>query len=94
MFYRVGLPLWRQAAQLGCPMMIRVNAFFDEEAKVFVATSPDLKGLVAEADTLDALEKEVVASASGLMSFQLQGKHRNKIYSELRVRDCLQMALV
>jgi hypothetical protein len=43
---------------------------------------------------LDALEKEVVASASGLMSFQLQGKHRNKIYSELRVRDCLQMALV
>ena len=65
MFYRVGLPLWRQAAKLGCPMMIRV----------------------------DALEKEVLASASGLISFQLQDQYRKKIYSELRVRDSLQMAL-
>jgi hypothetical protein len=93
MFYRVGLPLWKQAAKLGCPMMIRVNAFFDKEANVFVATSPDLKGLVAEANTLDALEKEVLVSALGLISFQLQDKYRNKIYSELRVRDSLQIAL-
>lgn len=58
-----------------------------------MATSPDLKGLVAEAVTLDALEKEVLASALGLISFQLKDKYRKKIYSELRVRDSLQMAL-
>ena len=74
-------------------MMIRVDAFFDKEANVFVATSPDLKGLVAEAETLDALEKEVLACASGLISFQLQDQYRKKIYSELRVRDSLQMVL-
>jgi Domain of unknown function (DUF1902) len=94
MFYRVGLPLWRQVARLGFPMMIRVDAFYDREASVFVATSPDLLGLVAEADTLDELKKEVVASACGLISIQLQSKCRNKIYSELTVRNDLQMAVI
>lgn len=92
MHYRVGLPFWKQAAKLGVPMMIRVNAFHDKDANVFVATSPDLRGLVAEANSLDELEKEVLSSAAGLMSFQLQNKYTTNVFSELRVRDNLQVA--
>ena len=94
MFYRVGLPLWKQVARLGFPMMIRVNAFYDMDASVFIATSPDLIGLVAEANTLDELKKEVVSSACGLISIQLHARCRNKIYSELTVQDDLQMAVI
>ena len=93
MFYRVGLPCWKFAARLGIPLMVRVNAFYDKEANVFVATSPDLKGLVAEAETLDALEREVAASATGLLSFYVSGNLQKNIFSELRVRDNLRAAL-
>ncbi|MFZ2449463.1 MAG: DUF1902 domain-containing protein [Methylovulum miyakonense] len=39
--------------------MCKVEIIHDDEANVYVATSPDLKGLVVEAETLDELEKEV-----------------------------------
>lgn len=38
---------------------VRVTAFWDDEAKVFVAESPDVPGLVAEADSPDALIKKL-----------------------------------
>jgi predicted RNase H-like HicB family nuclease len=37
----------------------RIDKFFDDEAKVWVATSPDLPGLVTEAETLLELEKKL-----------------------------------
>lgn len=36
-----------------------VNALWDEEARVFVAESPDVPGLVTEADTLSALVQKL-----------------------------------
>ena len=36
-------------------MKFTVEAFWDEEAKVWVATSDDVLGLVTEADNLDVL---------------------------------------
>ena len=36
-------------------MKCRVEAFWDEEAKVWVATSDDVPGLATEADNLDIL---------------------------------------
>jgi predicted RNase H-like HicB family nuclease len=53
--YRVGFPFWKIAARIGVTMLIRVDIFKDKEAGVFVATSPDLKGLVAEAKTVEEL---------------------------------------
>ena len=53
--YRVGFPLWKVAARLGVPMLIKVQIARDDEAGVFIATSPDLAGLVAEAPTIDEL---------------------------------------
>lgn len=46
-------------AEMGMPLLIKVQIIHDKEANVYVATSPDLKGLVVEAETLDELEKEV-----------------------------------
>jgi hypothetical protein len=35
--------------------MITVNAFWDDEARVWVATSEDVRGLATEAETIDSL---------------------------------------
>jgi len=41
------------------PLLIKVEVIHDNEVNVYVATSPDLKGRVVEAETLDELKKEV-----------------------------------
>jgi len=46
-------------AEMGVPLLIKVEIIHDNEANVYIAISPDLKGLVVEAVTLDELEKEV-----------------------------------
>ncbi len=45
-----------------------VNAQWDEEAGVWVATSDDIPGLVTEAATLDDLVRRVVAVAPELLA--------------------------
>ena len=57
--YRLGWPCTAFFAQMGMPILIKVEIIHDNEANVYVATSPDLKGLVVEAENLDELEKEV-----------------------------------
>jgi len=57
--YRLGWPCATFFAEMGIPLLIKVEIIRDNEANVYVATSPDLKGLVVEAETLDELEKEV-----------------------------------
>lgn len=44
-----------------------VTAFWDDEAKVWVATSDDVPGLATEARTLDALVERVHAVAPELL---------------------------
>ncbi|MGV3489743.1 MAG: DUF1902 domain-containing protein [Devosia sp.] len=44
-----------------------VTAFWDDEARVWVATSDDVPGLVTEASTLDALVERVHAVAPELL---------------------------
>lgn len=57
--YRVGNLGWRVAARIGIPLKVRIDVIFDDEAKVFVATSEDLKGLVVEAATVEELWAEI-----------------------------------
>jgi predicted RNase H-like HicB family nuclease len=57
--YRLGRPCATFFAEMGMPLLIKVEIIHDKVANVYVATSPDLKGLVVEAETLDELEKEV-----------------------------------
>lgn len=46
---------------------IFVRAEWDEEARVWVATSSDIDGLSVEAPTLEGLESKVVAAISDLI---------------------------
>lgn len=73
--YRVGLPFWRIIANLGFPISTRICVMQDTEANVFIAESPDLKGLVVEADTLDLLKIEVQNCIDALLSIQLKPMH-------------------
>ena len=57
--YRIGNPFWRFFAKLGVPLLVRVDVLFDKEVSVYVATSPDLRGLVVEAKTKDELISSV-----------------------------------
>ncbi|MBL6986062.1 MAG: DUF1902 domain-containing protein [Methylobacter sp.] len=66
--YRLGWPCATLFAKMGIPLLIKVEIIHDNEADVYVATSPDLKGLVVEAETLDELEKEVWSLVPELLS--------------------------
>jgi hypothetical protein len=48
----------RLFAKAGVPVFLKIEVIKDEEAGVFVATSPDLRGLVVEAESFEALVKE------------------------------------
>lgn len=69
--YRVGFPGWKLAGRMGVTLLYRVNVLHDPEAGVYVATSPDLRGLVAEAPTFDELFREVHAGADELIRDQV-----------------------
>lgn len=69
--YRVGFPGWKIAARVGVPLLLRVEVIRDHEAGVFVATSPDLDGLVAEAKTADELVRAVYDCVDMLLEYAL-----------------------
>jgi len=46
---------------------LEVNADWDAEAKVWVATSDDVPGLVSEAETLEDLQKTLIIMVSELL---------------------------
>ncbi len=72
--YRVGNLGWRVAARIGIPLKVRIDVIFDDEAKVFVATSEDLKGLVVEAATVEELWAEIKQCACDLLIEECQAK--------------------
>ena len=75
MAYRIGFPFWRFISNLGMPVAVRIDVFWDQQAKVFVATSPDLRGLVAKAPTMAGLESEVDTSIDDLLTDELGNHH-------------------
>ncbi|TDR27783.1 DUF1902 domain-containing protein [Hydromonas duriensis] len=72
MKYRIGFMGWKFAALLGVPLKLVVQVIHDDEAGVFVARCPDVKGLIAEAATLDELADEVSSSLMDLLEHQHQ----------------------
>ncbi|WP_225783367.1 DUF1902 domain-containing protein [Xenophilus sp. Marseille-Q4582] len=76
--YRVGFPGWKLAARFGRPLVFNIEVLKDEEAGVFVATSPDLRGLVAEAATLEELFHEVRLGADALITEQVHGRAKSE----------------
>jgi hypothetical protein len=76
--YRVGFPGWKIAARFGVPLLVKIEVIHDKKAKVFVATSPDLVGLVVEAKTIDQLFPEVYGCVDMLLSEQLKSAPKSK----------------
>ncbi|HUC18788.1 MAG TPA: DUF1902 domain-containing protein [Acetobacteraceae bacterium] len=64
--------------------VFRVTVLWDDEAKVYVATSDDLPGLVAEAETIPLLENEMRALVPDLLAL-------NKVAHSSRVRLDVEM---
>lgn len=71
MHYRIGFPMWKQAARLGVSLRLRVDVMRDEEANVYIASSADLRGLVCEASTIDELVLEINSTVQELLEFYL-----------------------
>jgi predicted RNase H-like HicB family nuclease len=70
-YYNAGWPAWRFLAKMGVPIRVKVMVFYDDEAKVYVATNSNLRGLVAEAETFDGLVKNINAAARDLLESYL-----------------------
>lgn len=83
--YRIGLPFWKQAAQLGIPLKLRIDVIHDDEAGVFVATSADLRGLVCEAASMDDLVSEVNSSIGELLSLAMNSRPVARPVTDLRL---------
>ncbi|NQW84777.1 MAG: DUF1902 domain-containing protein [Alcaligenaceae bacterium] len=69
--YRVGLPFWKLVARLGVPLSLRIQVMRDNEADVYIATSTDLAGLVAEAPSLVELMFSVLDCSEMLIEHTL-----------------------
>lgn len=72
--YRVGFPFWRTFARLGVTLSVIVEVLYDDEAGVFVATSPNLYGLVVEASGIKELLHEIHTSIDDLLYEELKSK--------------------
>lgn len=86
MFYRVGLPFWKQAARFGFGLSLRVHCHFDNETNSYWANSPDLRGLVVAADTLEELHKEVSYAALDLIDLAIND-HSSTVKPSLKFLD-------
>ncbi len=73
--YRLGWPCAIFFAEMGVPLLIKVEIIHDNEVNVYIATSLDLKGLVVEAETLDELEKEVWELVPELLTLDKRKLH-------------------
>lgn len=76
--YRVGMPFWKTVARLGVPLVLRVRVQYDKEAGAYIATSPDLRGLVAEAKCKDELIASVYDCVDLLLEAQMHQPLKHK----------------
>lgn len=72
--YMAGWPFWTVFARRGARILFRVRIEHDSEASVYIASSPDLKGLVVEAETLDELKREAEDCIAMLMDEHVSAK--------------------
>jgi hypothetical protein len=72
--YRVGFPFWKRVARAGLPVSFRVDVAHDHEANVYIATSPDLRGLVVEASSVEELVRETNSAVEMLMEEYVHGE--------------------
>jgi hypothetical protein len=57
--YPYSWPFSAVLTKLNFPQTIRINVLEDKQAKVYTATSPNIKGFVIEAESLEKIKDEV-----------------------------------
>ena len=70
--------MWKIAARFGVSLLVKIEVIHDKKAKVFVATSSDLPGLVVESKTIEQLFAEVYDCVDMLLSEQLKSAPKRK----------------
>lgn len=85
--YRVGFPFWKAVSRMGMPVRLRVIITRDEAAGVYIATSPDLDGLVVEAASLDELRTEALGAAEVLLELEMKTQAPPKTSTEFTMVD-------
>ncbi|HTR00218.1 MAG TPA: DUF1902 domain-containing protein [Candidatus Acidoferrum sp.] len=68
--YRLGWPFSAMLAALGMPLSIKIDVVHDDGVGVYIGTSEDLIGLVAEAMSFEELKSEVKLLVPELLSHQ------------------------
>ena len=76
--YRVGFPGWKVASRLGFSLLVKIDVVHDKEARVYVATSHDLPGLVVEAKSMDQLFPDVYDCVDMLLTEHLRSSPKRK----------------
>lgn len=84
--YPFNWPFSMAFAKLGVPLLIKIEVERDEEAGVYIATSPNVRGFNIEAETLDEIKKEVELVLPEFLSI----KHGNGNNHSNDSRTCLQ----
>ncbi len=84
MHYPLGWPaaLWLHNI-FGLPLQLRVKVIYDDEVGVYIGTSPDISGLVIEAETLEGLTQEIALVLPELIHVKIQ----NSIGLDLQMPD-------
>ena len=77
--YPLNWPLSMFLGSIGVPLLIKVEVLFDAYSNVYVATSPNVHGLVVEADSLDQVRAEVESVLPELlvMNHLVDAKYHN-----------------
>ncbi|OFZ97529.1 MAG: hypothetical protein A3H35_02865 [Betaproteobacteria bacterium RIFCSPLOWO2_02_FULL_62_17] len=89
LYWLLGFPGWRIAANLGIPIRIKVDVYNDTEANVYYAVNKDI-GLAVESESLDGLVKEIHAAMPELLL--LIHSPAQKPEADIRLRGNFAMA--
>jgi predicted RNase H-like HicB family nuclease len=91
MRYPLRYPLSWFLARIGITITITINFIYDDEEKVFVATSRDLRGLVLEAENFNTLIKEIEEAIPNLLSLGYK-KSLPKVSTDVIYKDHIAIA--
>jgi hypothetical protein len=69
--YPLNWPLSHFVAMAGVPLSIRIEVFEDKESATYYATSPTVRGLNVESDSLDDLKREIEIVLPALLSINM-----------------------
>ncbi len=78
MKYRIGWTFWRLLYRLGIPLVYRYEIVYDVSCHRYCAQIPDVKGLLAEGDSIEEVREVMEGCAPEFVAFYVYGDTRHK----------------